>query len=161
MSLNLRCGLCLKAPWRRPNRRPFMIRLTSSSADVIVRAFRKGNVDLQKEVHEDMARNFAVYPHHWGLKAPDANIDHRRVPNLMTFFDRQGKALPITTKATDYQPGDVVAWNLGGGLLHIGIVVNRRGRDSDRCYVVHNIGQGARLEDVLFSWRIIGHYRYF
>ena len=130
-------------------------------ADVIVRAFRKGGVDLQKEVHEDMARDFAAYPNRWGLKAPDANIDHRRVPNLMTYFKRRGKALPITESAKDYEPGDVVAWDLGGGLTHIGIVVNRRARDGERYYVVHNIGAGARLEDVLFTWRQIGHYRYF
>ena len=130
-------------------------------ADVIVRAFRKGGVDLQKEVHEDMARDFAAYPNRWGLKAPDANIDHRRVPNLMTYFKRHGKALPITERAKDYEPGDVVAWDLGGGLTHIGIVVNRRARDGERYYVVHNIGAGARLEDVLFAWRQIGHYRYF
>jgi uncharacterized protein len=130
-------------------------------ADVIVRAFRKGGVDLQKEVHEDMARDFAAYPKRWGLNAPDANIDHRRVPNLMTYFKRRGKALPITERAKDYEPGDVVAWDLGGGLTHIGIVVNRRARDGERYYVVHNIGAGARLEDVLFTWRQIGHYRYF
>lgn len=130
-------------------------------ADVIVRAFRKGGVDLQKEVHEDMARNFAAYPNRWGLKAPDTNIDHRRVPNLMTYFKRRGKSLPITEQAKDYEPGDVVAWDLGGGLTHIGIVVNRRVRDGERYYVVHNIGAGARLEDVLFAWRQIGHYRYF
>ena len=130
-------------------------------ADVIVRAFRKGGVDLQKEVHEDMARDFAAYPKRWGLKAPDANIDHRRVPNLMTYFKRHGKALPITESAKDYEPGDVVAWDLGGGLTHIGIGVNRRARDGERYYVVHNIGAGARLEDVLFTWRQIGHYRYF
>lgn len=130
-------------------------------ADVIVRAFRKGGVDLQKEVHEDMARDFAAYPRRWGLKAPDTNIDHRRVPNLMTYFKRRGKSLPVTTNAKDYEPGDVVAWDLGGGLLHIGIVVNLQARDSERYYIVHNIGAGARLEDVLFSWRQIGHYRYF
>jgi uncharacterized protein len=130
-------------------------------ADVIVRAFRQGGVDLQKEVHEDMARNFAVYPNRWGLKAPDTNIDHRRVPNLMTYFKRRDKSLPITTNAKDYEPGDVVAWDLGGGLTHIGIVVNLRARDGERYYIVHNIGAGARLEDVLFVWRQIGHYRYF
>src|SRR5437870_8375037 len=112
-------------------------------ADVIVRAFRQGGVDLQKEVHEDMARNFATYPNRWGLKAPDTNIDHRRVPNLMTYFKRRDKSLPITTNAKDYEPGDVVAWDLGSGLTHIGIVVNLRARDSDRYYIVHNIGAGA------------------
>jgi uncharacterized protein YijF (DUF1287 family) len=130
-------------------------------ADVIVRAFRQGGVDLQKEVHEDMARSFAAYPNRWGLRAPDTNIDHRRVPNLMTYFKRRDKSLPITTNAKDYEPGDIVAWDLGGGLTHIGIVVNLRARDGERYYIVHNIGAGARLEDVLFAWRQIGHYRYF
>jgi uncharacterized protein YijF (DUF1287 family) len=130
-------------------------------ADVIVRAFRKGGVDLQKEVHEDMRRDFAAYPKRWGLRAPDTNIDHRRVPNLMTYFKRRGKSLPITSDAKDYEPGDVVAWDLGGGQTHIGLVVNLRPREGERYYVVHNIGAGARLEDVLFAWRQIGHYRYF
>jgi uncharacterized protein YijF (DUF1287 family) len=130
-------------------------------ADVIVRAFRKGGVDLQKEVHEDMRRDFAAYPKRWGLRAPDTNIDHRRVPNLMTYFKRRGKSLPITSDAKDYEPGDVVAWDLGGGQTHIGLVVNLRPREGERYYVDHNIGAGARLEDVLFAWRQIGHYRYF
>src|SRR5689334_99789 len=130
-------------------------------ADVIVRAFRKGGVDLQKEVHEDMRRDFSAYPNRWGLRAPDANIDHRRVPNLMTYFKRRGKSLPITSDAKDYEPGDVVAWDLGGGQTHIGLVVNLRPREGERYYIVHNIGAGARLEDVLFAWRQIGHYRYF
>ncbi len=124
-------------------------------ADVIVRAFRACGIDLQKEVHQDMARNFSVYPKRWGLGKPDTNIDHRRVPNLMTYFNRMKKSLPITQDPKDYQPGDVVAWNLGNGLLHIGIIVN------NQSHVVHNIGAGAKLENVLFEWRIIGHYRYF
>ena len=124
-------------------------------ADVIVRAFRKGGIDLQTEVHQDMARNFSVYPKRWGLGKPDTNIDHRRVPNLMTYFSRMKKSLPITQDPKDYRPGDVVAWDLGNGLLHIGMVVN------NQFHVVHNIGAGAKLEDVLFAWRIIGHYRYF
>ena len=130
-------------------------------ADVIVRAFRKGGVDLQKEIHEDMARNFSAYPNKWGLTRPDSNIDHRRVPNLMTYFSRKQKALQIKRDPKDYLPGDVVAWDLGNGLLHIGIVVNRRSQESQNFYVVHNIGAGAKLEDVLFAWPIIGHYRYF
>ena len=130
-------------------------------SDVIVRAFRAGGVDLQREVHEDMLRHFAAYPHIWGLRAPDSNIDHRRVANLMTFFARKGKSSPITEQAGDYRPGDIVAWDLGGGLLHMGIVVDER-RGPDHPYaLVHNIGAGARLEDVIFNWRIIGHYRYF
>ena len=130
-------------------------------SDVIVRAFRKAGVDLQKEVHEDMTLNFSAYSNKWGAKRPDSNIDHRRVPNLMTYFDRKGKSLPITNKREDYLPGDVVAWDLGGGLLHIGMVSNTKTWLTRNYMIVHNIGAGARLEDVLFSWKIIGHYRYF
>lgn len=128
--------------------------------DVVIRAFRKVGVDLQKAVHEDMAANFSAYPNKWGLNRPDTNIDHRRVPNLMTFFKRKGKAVAITDDAKNYLPGDIVAWDLGGGILHIGVVTNVRA-DEQRLKFVHNIGQGARLEDILFSWKIIGHYRYF
>ena len=129
-------------------------------ADVIVRAFRKLGLDLQKEVHEDMLHNFAAYPRFRGSDRPDANIDQRRVPNLMTFFKRRGAALPITSNPTDYLPGDVVAWDLGKGLTHIGLLVNQLSPDGRRPMVVHNIGQGAREEDVLFSWKVVGHYRY-
>ena len=134
---------------------------TGVCADVIVRSLRRAGVDLQKEIHEDMKRNFAAYPKMWGLARPDSNIDHRRVPNLMTYFKRTGKALEITADSKDYLPGDVVAWELDNGLLHIGIVSNVRPGGGERHAMVHNIGAGARLEDVLFSWRIIGHYRYF
>jgi uncharacterized protein len=130
-------------------------------SDVVVRAFRRAGVDLQKEVHEDMARHFAAYPKLWHLSAPDPNIDQRRVPNLMTYFTRMGKAQPITKEPEDYLPGDVVAWDLGNGVLHIGVVTDTGAPDSRDYEIVHNIGAGARLEDVLFSWTIIGHYRYF
>ena len=130
--------------------------------DVVVRAFRDGaKVDLQKDVHEDMARNFSVYPKKWGLKKPDTNIDHRRVPNLMTFFTRQGKALPVSRDSKEYQPGDVVAWDMGGGLLHIGIMSSEWDAGVGRFKVVHNVGWGVAIEDRLFDWKIIGHYRYF
>jgi hypothetical protein len=129
-------------------------------ADVLVRAFRKIGVDLQKEVHEDMLHNFAAYPHFHGSAKPDANIDHRRVPNLMTFFKRRGAALPVKGNPTDYLPGDVVAWDLGHGQTHIGLLVNQLSPDGRRPMVVHNIGQGAREEDVLFNWKVVGHYRY-
>jgi len=134
---------------------------TGVCADVIVRAFRSGGVDLQKELHEDMARSFSKYPQKWGARRPDRNIDHRRVPNLMTWFDRQGKSLTITKNEGDYLPGDVVAWELGSGLLHIGMVSKIKVEGANRPAMVHNIGIGARLEDVLFQWKIIGHYRYF
>ena len=135
---------------------------TGVCSDVVVRAFRKAGVDLQKAVHEDMQANFNAYPQKWSLKTPDSNIDHRRVPNLQTFFTRQGKSLPITDKTEDYQPGDVVAWDLNGkGMTHIGIVSNRYNETTKRYSIIHNIGSGTQTEDVVFDWKIIGHYRYF
>jgi hypothetical protein len=134
---------------------------TGVCADVVVRAFRKAGIDLQKELHEDMKKNFSKYPKKWGARRPDTNIDHRRVPNLMTWFDRRGKSLLITKDAKDYLPGDVVAWELDNGLPHIGMVSKIKVENSDRYAIVHNIGLGARLEDVLFAWKITGHYRYF
>lgn len=128
--------------------------------DVIIRAYRKTGIDLQKEVHEDMKLNFGKYPRIWGLTKTDKNIDHRRVPNLMVFFERHGMVKPITGNPGDYQPGDIVCWNLGGAVTHIGIVVNRKSRDGKRYQVVHNIGGGQVMEDCLFNFKIIGHYRY-
>jgi len=128
--------------------------------DVIIRAYRKLGVDLQKEIHEDMKANFNKYPKIWGLKSTDKNIDHRRVPNLMTYFKRYGAEKLITKNANEYVPGDVVAWNLGGAITHIGIVVNKKSRDGKRNLIVHNIGAGQVLEDCLFKFKIIGHYRY-
>ncbi len=127
--------------------------------DVVVRAYRKLGADLQVLVHEDMKKHFGLYPKNWGRRAPDTNIDHRRVPNLMTFFARHGETLPKSRRPADYAPGDIVAWDLGGGLTHIGLLVDQRGRDG-RPLVVHNIGRGPQLEDVLFDWKVIGHYRY-
>ncbi|HSF25256.1 MAG TPA: DUF1287 domain-containing protein [Blastocatellia bacterium] len=128
-------------------------------ADVIVRAFRAAGVDLQKEVHEDMAKHFGSYPDRWGARKPDKNIDHRRVPNLMTFFERLGRSVPISKSASDYLPGDVVAWELDNHLLHIGIVSDAVAAQTQAYLVVHNIGSGAKIEDVVLSWKIIGHYR--
>lgn len=130
--------------------------------DVVIRAMRKAGVDLQKEVHEDMAKDFSAYPKKWGLKAPDTNIDHRRVPNLDTFFTRKGKALKITDDAKNYLPGDIVSWDLDGkGLTHIGIVSHIWNKETKRYFIIHNIGSGAMAEDRLFEWKITGHYRYF
>ncbi len=134
---------------------------TGVCSDVIVRAFRKAGVDLQKTVHEDMKSNFSTYPAKWGLSGTDANIDHRRVPNLQTFFARQGKQVATTGSADTFLPGDVVTWDLGGGVDHVGIVVNVWFKPSQRYLIVHNIGAGTRMEDVLFAWKITGHYRYF
>jgi uncharacterized protein YijF (DUF1287 family) len=134
---------------------------TGVCSDVIVRAFRKAGIDLQKEVHEDMTRAWSEYPRKWGAQGPDTNIDHRRVLNLTTYFERQHKSLPITNERGDYLPGDVVAWELSDGIEHIGIVTNLYSESDKHCLIVHNIGAGARLEDVLLAWKIIGHYRYF
>jgi uncharacterized protein YijF (DUF1287 family) len=129
--------------------------------DVIVRALRAARaIDLQRRVHEDLEANWDSYPHQRrsGLSQPDSNIDHRRVPNLMTFFKRAGYAVPVTSAPGDYLPGDIVAWNLGGGVLHIGIVTNPESI-AGTPRVVHNIGSGAREEDILFRFTVIGHYR--
>jgi uncharacterized protein YijF (DUF1287 family) len=134
---------------------------TGVCSDVVVRAFRKAGVDLQKEVHEDMTRAWAQYPKKWGASGTDTSIDHRRVLNLTTYFDRQGKSLPVTDDRAGYLPGDVVAWQLSDGLEHIGILTNLLSEEDKHYLIVHNIGAGARLEDVLLAWKIIGHYRYF
>ncbi len=128
--------------------------------DVVVRAFRKAGIDLQVEVHKDMASDFDAYPDKWGLTKPDSNIDHRRVPNLQTYFTRKGKAVPVTGKASDYRPGDVVTWKVFSR-PHTGMVSDYYNPLTRRYLVVHNIGSGARMEDVLFSWEITGHYRWF
>ena len=130
--------------------------------DVVIRAFRNAGVDLQKEVHEDMTANFSAYPARWGLKSPDKNIDHRRVPNLQTFFTRHGKSLPVNENPADYKPGDVVAWDLDGkGMTHIGLISNLWNEPTHRYSIIHNIGGGAVIDDKVFDWKIIGHYRYF
>jgi len=128
--------------------------------DVVIRAYRKLGIDLQKEVHEDMKGNFVKYPKIWGLLKTDKNIDHRRVPNLMTFFTRHGIVKPSTSVAKDYLPGDIVCWNLGGAVTHIGIISKIKSTDGNRNLIVHNIGDGQVLEDCLFKFKIIGHYRY-
>ena len=135
---------------------------TGVCTDEVIRSYRAVGVDLQREVHEDMLKNFSAYPRKWRwLNAkPDSNIDHRRVPNLMVFFQRNGETLPITNRAEDYAPGDLVTYDLGGNVPHIGIVVDRKG-GSGRYKLEHNIGQGPKIEDVLFTWKITGHYRYY
>ncbi|MGP0170925.1 DUF1287 domain-containing protein [Pseudomonas sp. NCHU5208] len=131
---------------------------TGVCTDVVIRALRQQGLDLQEAVHRDMHDNFAAYPKHWGLSRPDSNIDHRRVPNLMTWFSRQGWSLPISQDAAAYRPGDIVTWDLGRGLTHIGIVSDRRAAN-DAPLVLHNIGRGTQEEDILFAYRITGHYR--
>ena len=136
---------------------------TGVCTDEVIRAYRAVGIDLQKEVHEDMERNFSAYPNQrrWLLDHTDTNIDHRRVPNLMTFFARKGESLPISSHREVYSAGDLVTWDLGGNVPHIGIVVDRKSERTGRYLVVHNIGRGPQMEDVLFNWKITGHYRYF
>jgi uncharacterized protein YijF (DUF1287 family) len=131
---------------------------TGVCTDVVIRALREQGIDLQKKVHEDMRANFRDYPQHWGLRKPDANIDHRRVPNLMAYFTRQGFRRLISREAADYRAGDIVAWDLGGGITHIGIISDRQSVTGTPL-VLHNIGAGAKEEDILFGFRIIGSYR--
>jgi uncharacterized protein YijF (DUF1287 family) len=135
---------------------------TGVCTDEIIRIYRSVGIDLQKEVHEDMAANFSTYPNHtrWGLAHTDTNIDHRRVPNLMVFFTRKGQKLSPSSRAEDYVPGDLVTWDLGGNVPHIGMVIDRKSPQSGHHLIVHNIGAGPKMEDVLFNWRITGHYRY-
>ena len=139
---------------------------TGVCTDEVIRAYRAVGIDLQKEVHEDMATHISAYPRKWNRSASgansstDSNIDHRRVPNLMVFFARHGQSLPLSADASDYRPGDLVTWNLGGAITHIGIVVSEKSPQTGRYLIVHNIGQGPQMEDLLFNWKIIGHYRY-
>jgi uncharacterized protein YijF (DUF1287 family) len=127
-------------------------------SDVVIRAYRVVGVDLQQRVHEDMLKGFGEYPRLWGLSRPDANIDHRRVPNLQVFLRRSGAGLPVSQRAADYVAGDLVTWLLPGNLPHIGIVVDRV--SAGRPLLVHNIGSGPEIADVLFKFPITGHYRY-
>jgi uncharacterized protein YijF (DUF1287 family) len=127
--------------------------------DVVIRSYRKLGIDLQKEVHEDMAANFDRYPRSWGLKTTDTNIDHRRVPNLQVFFTRKGEVKTISSDAADYKPGDIVTWMLAGNRPHIGLVVDKKGSNG-RYKMVHNVGAGQVVQDCLFDYKITGHYRY-
>lgn len=133
---------------------------TGVCSDVVIRAYRKMGVDLQKEVHLDMISHFLNYPKLWKLKKPDSNIDHRRVPNLMTFFTRHGASIKITKNSDDYLPGDIVCWKLSDGVTHIGLVSNLLASNGQNHLIIHNIGNGQVLEDCLFDFQIIGHYRY-
>lgn len=128
-------------------------------ADVVIRAYRSEDIDLQVLVHRDMTRAFALYPRRWGLSRADTNIDHRRVPNLETFFHRHDATIPVTANPADYKPGDLVSFIVAGSLPHIGIVSTRQSADM-RPLIVHNIGEGPKLEDVLFEFPIAGHFRY-
>ncbi len=131
---------------------------TGVCTDVVIRAYRAVGIDLQVDVHEDMRRGWDDYPKLWGLTATDRNIDHRRVPNLQQFFRRAGASLPLGADADAYQPGDIVTWRLPSGVPHIGVVSSQR--VDGRPAIIHNIGAGAQIEDVLFAWPVTGHYRY-
>jgi len=128
--------------------------------DEVVRAYRLVGIDLQQLVHEDMTRDFAAYPTKYGLKQPDSNIDHRRVYNLQTFFNRNATSLPMTTKGKDYRPGEVIIWDLDNYQLHIGLVTRRWSKDKKRPLIMHNISRGPRIEDKLFEYKIVGRYRF-
>lgn len=128
--------------------------------DVVIRAYRKMGIDLQQKVHEDMAKHFEKYPKNWNMKHTDKNIDHRRVPNLMVFFSRFGETKKNSNNPSEYAPGDIVCWNLSGGITHIGIVSSKKTGDGQRYFIIHNIGAGQVTEDCLFQFKIIGHYRY-
>jgi uncharacterized protein YijF (DUF1287 family) len=135
---------------------------TGVCTDVVIRAYRKLGIDLQKEVHEDMVKNFSLYPNlkKWGLKKCDTNIDHRRVPNLEIFFARKGTKLPISENADDFKTGEIVTWMINDKLPHIGIITNRKSADGKRNLIVHNVGNGQVLQDCLFSYEIVGHFKY-
>ena len=135
---------------------------TGACTDVVIRSFRAAGIDLQSEVHNDMKGNFSAYPAKWGLSRPDKNIDHRRVPNLQTYFTRKGKSLSVSGDPRNYLPGDVVSWDLNGkGMTHIGIVSSLWNEETGRYLIIHNIGGGTRAEDRLFEWKVTGHFRYF
>lgn len=127
--------------------------------DVIIRAYRSVGVDLQKEVHEDMVKNFDLYPKKWEMTETDTNIDHRRVPNLQVFFKRFGEELENSKNPESYQPGDIVTWNMPSGRPHIGMVSNFSKNGIP--LIIHNIGAGPKIDDMLFDFEISGHYRYF
>ena len=128
--------------------------------DVLIRSYRAAyGFDFQKAIHEDMKANFSTYPKNWGLKRTDRNIDHRRVPNLETYLIRQGASLGISREPSDFQPGDIVSWRLAGGLPHIGIVSDRKAADGTPL-IIHNVGVGPQEEDVLFLYKMNGHFRF-
>lgn len=132
---------------------------TGVCTDEVIRSYRALGFDLQKLFHEDMRRSFDAYPKHWGLKTPDKNIDHRRVPNLQTFFKRRGASLPVTQNAADYLPGDLITCTVPPHLPHIAIVVPAPDGGSTP-WIVHNIGQGPQCENRLFEFPLTGHYRF-
>ena len=133
---------------------------TGVCTDVVIRTYRNAfGFDFQKAVHEDMRSNFSKYPKNWGLKRPDKNIDHRRVPNLETYLRRQGASVPMTKNPDDYKPGDIVSWRLGGRLAHIGIVSDKKAADGTPL-IIHNMGQGPVEDNILWIPNMTGHFRF-
>jgi uncharacterized protein len=126
--------------------------------DVIIRAYRGMGIDLQVLVNQDMRKAFAAYPKLWGLSHPDPNIDHRRVANLAVFFSRHGEKLPVSRESGDYKAGDIIAWRLPDGRPHMGLITDRQSDGPP--LAIHNIGEGVRIEDILFAFPITGHYRF-
>jgi len=133
---------------------------TGVCTDLIIRSYRQLEIDLQQKIHQDIKEHFWQYPKIWRLMKPDTNIDHRRVPNLMIFFKRHGISLPKSNKSSDYHPGDIVCWDLGAGITHIGLVSSEKAKDTGNYKIIHNIDSGPKAEDVLFNWQIIGHFQY-
>ena len=135
---------------------------TGVCTDVVIRSYRKLGIDLQELVHEDMRTNFDKYPSKrvWGLNKPDSNIDHRRVLNLRIFFKRNGMELPVSSDGRDYEPGEIITWMIPGNLPHVGIVTSKKSADGKRPLIVHNIGEGPELEDILFDYKITGRFKY-
>jgi len=131
-----------------------------AAADVVIRCVRKLGIDLQKEVHEDMAEHFRLYPQLWNASGPDTNIDHRRVANLQRFFERKAQTITPSREASDYRPGDIVIWTLANADTHIGIVVPGPGNHLGEAWVIHNIGAGVKWENILFDYKIEAHFRY-
>ena len=128
---------------------------TGVCIDVVIRALRSIDVDLQKLIHEDIVRNKGYYK----ISRPDSNIDHRRCVNAIKYFKRKGKTIPITDNPADYQPGDIVFWDYGKA-GHVGIVIDHKVPFTDRYYMVHNYGVGPVVDDFLFDYEITAHVRY-
>ena len=134
---------------------------TGACTDVVIRALRRQSIDLQELVHNDMRSNFDTYPNLWNLKTTDTNIDHRRVPNILTYMERENKTTRITKAPEDYLPGDIVTWDFGPGQQHIGIVSDKINISNNTPFIIHNIGRGTEESDILFRFPITGHIRYF
>jgi uncharacterized protein YijF (DUF1287 family) len=126
---------------------------------VIIRSLRDQGIDLQKNINERMRKNWSLYPKKWGLSKPDSNIDHRRIPNIMTYLKFMKCAVSIDALKNPYGPGDIVVWDLGRGVLHIGLVSDYQVKNQARYMVIHNIGRGVQEEDILASYKIVAHFQ--